>query len=65
VKGITVDRSSNRVGAAEPLRPPMVVIGIIGGMAGCAPACAAGMALAPPNGMPAATALVEGAVRQL
>jgi hypothetical protein len=43
----------------------MVVIGIIGGMAGCALACAVGMALAPPNGMPAAAALVEGAVRRL
>jgi hypothetical protein len=41
VKGITVERSSNRVGAAVPARPPMLVIGIIGGMADCVPAGAA------------------------
>jgi hypothetical protein len=41
----------------------MVVIGIIGGMAVCAPPCAAGMELAPPNGMAAAVALVDGAAQ--
>jgi hypothetical protein len=39
------------------------VIGIIGGMAGCAPPCAAGMEVAPPNGMAAAVALVDGAAQ--
>ena len=63
MKGITVERSSNRVGAAEPPRAPMVVIGIIGGMAVCAPPCAAGMEVAPPNGMAAAVALVDGAAQ--
>ena len=63
MKGITVERSSNRVGAAEPSRAPMVVIGIIGGMAVCAPPCAAGMEVAPPNGMAAAVALVDGAAQ--
>ncbi len=33
VKGITVERSSNRVGVAAPPRPPMLATGIIGGMA--------------------------------
>ena len=41
----------------------MVVIGIIGGMAVCAPPCAAGMEVAPPNGMAAAVALVDGAAQ--
>jgi hypothetical protein len=48
VKGITVERSSNRVGVAAPWRPPMLATGIIGGMADCAPAGAAEMAEAPP-----------------
>lgn len=55
--GITVERSSNRLGAAEPVRPARLVIGIIGDMALGAPACAAGMAV-PPNGV--AIALVAG-----
>ena len=38
VKGITVERSSNRVGVAAPWRPLMLATGIIGGMADCAPA---------------------------
>jgi hypothetical protein len=33
VKGITVERSSNRVGVAASWRPPMLATGIIGGMA--------------------------------
>ena len=33
VKGITVERSSNRVGASAPSRPPMLATGTIGGMA--------------------------------
>jgi hypothetical protein len=32
-KGMTVDRSSNRLGAAEALRPATLVSGIIGGIA--------------------------------
>ena len=35
--GITVERSSNRLGAAEPSRPAKLVTGIIGGMALGAP----------------------------
>lgn len=56
VNGITVERSSNLVGVSPPGRPPIVVIGIIGGMPGCAPAETA----PPPNGVPAA-ALAAGA----
>lgn len=53
-----MERSSNRLGAAELVRPARLVIGIIGGIALGAPACAAGMAL-PPNGV-AVAALVAG-----
>src|SRR3984893_11058223 len=49
VKGITVERSSNRVGVSAPPRPPMLAIGIIGGMADCVPAGAAEMAGLPPT----------------
>lgn len=59
-KGMTVERSSNRLGAAAPLRPARLVIGIIGGMAPDAAACAAWMAAVGPNGV-AAAALVAGA----
>jgi hypothetical protein len=48
VKGITVERSSNRVGVAAPWRPAMLATGIIGGIADCAPAGAADMAGVPP-----------------
>lgn len=60
MNGMTVERSSNRVGVSTPWRPPIVVIGIIGGMPVCAPACTAGTAPAPPNGV-AAAALAAGA----
>ena len=58
MKGITVERSSNRVGVSAPVRPPMLVIGIIGGMADCVPAGAAEMAGVPPtcHAVPAAVA---------
>lgn len=55
-----MDRSSNRLGAAEPLRPARLVTGIIGGMPVGAPACAAGTAPAPVNGV-ATAAVVAGA----
>lgn len=55
-KGMTVDRSSNRLGAAEALRPATLVSGIIGGIA-VAPACPVGTTLA--GGI--AAALGEGA----
>jgi hypothetical protein len=61
VKGITVDRSSNRVGDAKPARPPKLATGIIGGMAECTPACAAGVAPALPNCIAAAAGLTDGA----
>lgn len=59
-----MERSSNRLGAAEPSRPARLVTGIIGGVALGAPGCAAGMAPVPPNGI-AVTALDEGAAAQL
>src|ERR1700754_1560294 len=60
VKGITVERSSNRVGACAPPRPPMLAIGIIGVMADCVPA-AAEMAGAPPTCIAVPAAVTGGA----
>ena len=59
-KGITVERSSNRVGAPAPPRPPMLAIGIIGGMADRVPAGAAEMAGVSPTCI-AVPAAVTGA----
>lgn len=53
VKGITVERSSNRVGVWAAWRPPIAVIGIIGGMSVCVPAWTAEAAPAPPIGVAA------------
>lgn len=59
VKGITVGRSSNRGGVWAAGRPPIAVIGIIGGMPVCAPAWTAETAPAPPNGAAAGAAPVQ------
>jgi hypothetical protein len=59
VKGITVERSSNRVGVGATWRPPIAVIGIIGGMPVCAPAWTAERAPVPPNGAAAGVAPVQ------
>lgn len=56
--GTTVERSSNRLGAAEASRPARLVIGIIGGIAAGPPACPGGRV--PTNGI-AAAGPVEGA----
>ena len=61
MKGITVERSSNRVGASAPPRPPMVVIGIIGGTADCVPAGAAEIAAVPPTCIAVPAAVTGGA----
>jgi hypothetical protein len=61
VKGITVERSSNRVGASAAPRPPILAIGIIGGMADCAPAGAAEMAGVPPTCIAVPAAVIGGA----
>src|ERR1700730_5980119 len=61
VKGITVERSSNRVGPSAPPRPPMLAIGIIGGMADCVPAGAAEMAGPPPTCIAVPAAVTGGA----
>jgi hypothetical protein len=59
--GRRVERSSNRVGASAPPRPPMLAIGIIGGMADCIPAGAAEMAGVPPTCIAVPAALDGGA----
>lgn len=59
VNGITVGRSSNRVGVWAPWRPPIAVIGISGGIPVCAPAWTAETAPAPPNGVAAGAAPVH------
>src|ERR1700743_2965776 len=61
VKGITVERSSNRVGASAPPRPPMLAIGIIGGMPDCVPAVTAEMAGVPPTCIAGPAAVAAGA----
>ena len=61
VKGITVERSSNRVGTPAPPRPPMLAIGIIGGMADCVPAGAAERAGVPPTCIAVPAAVIGGA----
>jgi hypothetical protein len=58
-KGITVDRSSNQLGAADPSRPARLATGIIGGIA--VGACPAETAPVPANGIAATPGLIESA----
>lgn len=54
-------RKSYRAGPVETPRPDMLVIGIIGGMAACAPAGIAGTAPVPAAGNAAAAGVIAGA----
>ena len=59
-----MERISNRLGAPAASRPVRLVTGIIGGMPGDAPACAAGTAPAPVNGSAAAGLAADAAFPQ-
>jgi hypothetical protein len=61
---MTVERISNRLGAAAASRPDRLVTGIIGGMPAAGPACAADAAPAPVNGSAAAGFAADAALPQ-